>query len=729
MKVTRFALISTVAMLGLAAPARAQEAQAPAGQEADSMVSDIVVTATRRGTALQNTPLAVTALSGESLAQAGITTAADLVRVAPTVQVAKVNNIPQIYIRGIGLQNTTIGSDPGVAVHINGAYLARPPMMEAGMYDLERVEVLRGPQGTLYGRNATGGALNLITAKPTDKLEASVQLEIGNYDHIRVDAMVSGPLSEDVGVRVAGFFDSRNGYSTNLVTNSPVGEPRSRAGRVTLKYAPADSVLTSVLTADYLKTTRDGIANYIKAFYPAIPNVYAPVPGGRYSSDPRKAYYDLDPTGMTKIAGVTLENTFKFDPVTLKSLTAYRYMRRLYSSDVDATDLPNINNPVQFDRSETFTQEFQLLSNNSGAFEWLVGGFYLHEKARDAFDYDIRTTFGGAPFVVPFTLLIRDAQKTDSYAAFGQLSYSFLPGLKATVGLRYSYDKKSIAEFLNIPEFFSTTTANLNDHWSALTPKFGLEYKADSTFIYASVTRGFKAGGFNAGNPNQTVGYDPEYVWTYEAGLKRDWFGRLLRTNLSVFRSEYSNLQVTQYLNNTSLLKNAGSARIDGIELETTLKPSSQLQLQGAFTYLDTKYKGSTPPFTLLDPVQNIPVDMTGKRLPFAPKYAFTLNVNYVLPVPALDGDIILNVSEAWRSKAFLDSIDRDTEAQSAYGLTDVRLSWQRSDGKLELAVFGRNIFDKDYYANALRGSVSVGGAVGTLGAPRTYGVQGRLTL
>lgn len=720
-------LLSTAAMLGLASAAQAQEAPATPVGEADTISNDIVVTATRRGTALQTTPLAVTALGGESLAQSGVTTAADLVRVAPTVQVAKVNSIPQIYIRGIGLQNTTIGSDPGVAVHINGAYLARPPMIEAGMYDLERIEVLRGPQGTLYGRNATGGALNLITAKPTDTLEASARFELGNYDRFRAEAMVSGPLSEDFGVRVAGFFDRRDGYTTNLVTGAPVGQPRTGAGRVTLEYAPDHSNFTSVVSADYLKTTRDGIANYVRAFYPTIPGVYAPVPGGRYSDNPREVYYDLDPTGMTEIAGITLENALDFSGVTLKSLSAYRYMRRNYASDVDATDLPNINNPLQADRSETFTQEFQLLSNNDSNLEWLLGAFYLNEKARDAFDFDILTTFFGDPTVIPFTLNIRNAQTTNSYAAFGQVSYNFLPGLKGTVGLRYSKDKKSIDEYLAIPEFATTSTADLSGSWSALTPKFGLEYQAGRTFVYGSVTRGFKAGGFNAGNPDQKVGFDPEYVWTYEAGVKRDWFGNLLRTNLSVFRSEYTNLQVTQYLNNTSQLENAGSARIDGVELEVMVRPSSQLELKGAFNYLDSAYKKSSPPFTLLDPVTAELVDMTGRPLPFAPKYAFTLNLDYNVPVSALNGDLVFNANHAWRSKTYLDSITRETEAQESYGLTDVRLGWERSDGKLELAVFGRNVFEQDYYVSSLRGSVSVGGAVGTLGPPRTYGVQARI--
>ncbi|WP_446654550.1 TonB-dependent receptor [Blastomonas sp.] len=727
----KFELLSAVALLALVpaaqAQAQAQEATATAEDDAQAL-GEIVVTATRRGTALQTTPLAVTALSGDDLARSGVTSASDLVRVAPTVQIARINSIPQIYIRGIGLQNSTIGSEPGVAVHINGVYLARPAMIEAGLYDLERVEVLRGPQGTLYGRNATGGAVNLITARPTDTLDASAQVEIGNYDRIRMDGMVSGPVSESVGVRVAGYLERRDGFTQNLTTGKPVGQPRSFGGRVTVELAPDDSIFSSVLVADFQQTTRDGNANYIRAFYPTIPGVYVPVPGGRYSTNPRRVFYDLDPTGTSEHAGLSMENALAFDGLTVKSLTSYRYMRRKYASDIDATDVPNLNNPLQFDRSESFSQEIQLLSENSGNFEWLLGGFYFHEKARDAFDFDIRTTFG-APFVVPFTLNIRNSQKSESFAAFGQASYTFLPGLKATVGLRYSHDRKTIDEFLQIPQFFSVQNASLKDSWSALTPKFGLEYESGDTFIYASATRGFKAGGFNAGNPAQQESYQPEYVWTYEAGLKRDWFDNRVRTNLAVFRSDYSNLQVTQFLNNTSQLRNAGSARIDGLELEVTVKPSSQLQLQGAFTYLDTGYNRSTPVFTLLDPVNLELVNMTGRPLPFAPKYAFTLGLNYTVPVPALDGDIVFAANHAWRSKTFLDSVTRETEAQKGYGITDLRLAWQRSDGRFEVAIFGRNVFDTTFFISALRGSASVGGAVANVGAPATYGVQARWSL
>lgn len=710
--------------LAQSVPAAAPSAETAADASTDSVgINDIIVTATRRDTTVQSTPIAITALGGDELTKAGVTDVGALARNVPTVQFIYNSGVPSLYIRGIGLQNTTVNAEAGVALHLNGIYLARPVSVSAAFFDLERVEVLRGPQGTLYGRNATGGAINFLTARPTDETEGAATFEIGNYDRIRGEAMVSGPLGGGLKARVAGFFERRDGYTVNLANGERLSHPRSGGIRGTLDYSPDDSDFSSTLVVDFLSTTGMPLEQQLKARYPEIPGVYVPVPPGRIGPKPFQVYTDMtDLPGTQRLWGASLTNALELDGVTLKSVTGYRYSLRRQAGDFDGTDAPNINGTLFYQRSRSFSQEFQIASNGGSPFQYLVGAYYFHDVSNEINTFDIRINLGtfDAPFLLPFQLFVGNDQRTNSYAAFGEASYEITPELKATVGIRYSKDRKTNDGVL-ASSLAPTDNPFLKDSWSAVTPKFVLEYNRDRLLLYASATRGFKAGGFNN---VQRESYDPEYVWTYEVGAKQDWFGDRLRTNLSAFYSDYSNLQVTQYINNTSVLRNAASARIAGMEFETMLRPARGLEFRATATYLDTKYTRSDPPFILRDPVTAENVDMTGKRLPFAPKFAYSISGKYTVPVDALAGDLSFEASFAHRSKSFLDSSDQETEAQPGYGLLDMRAGWESADGKFDVALFARNITNKVYFVQALRGSTSIGGAIGYLGDPRTYGVQ-----
>jgi len=723
---TRFltgaALLSIAAVFPTAAQAQAMEAEPDATSDSVG-IDDIIVTATRRDTTVQSTPIAITALGGDELARAGVTDVSALARTVPTVQFVYNSGVPSLYIRGIGLQNTTVNAEAGVALHLNGIYLTRPVSVSAAFFDLERVEVLRGPQGTLYGRNATGGAINFLSTKPTDETEALATVEIGNYDRIRGEAVVSGPLGGGLKARVAGFFERRDGYTVNLANGERLSHPRSGGIRGTLDYSPADSDFSSTLVVDFLSTTGMALEQQIKARYPEIPGIYVPVPPGREGTKPFRVYSDMtDLPGTQRLWGGSLTNALVLDGVTLKTVTGYRYSLRRQAGDFDGTDAPNLNGTLFYQRSRSFSQEFQIASNTSSPFQFLVGAYYFHDVSNEINTFDIRINLGtlASPFLLPFDLLVGNDQRTNSYAAFGEASYEFTPELKATVGIRYSKDRKTNDGVL-ASSLAPTDNPFLKDSWGAVTPKFVLEYNRDRLLLYASATRGFKAGGFNN---VQRESYDPEYVWTYEVGAKQDWLGDRLRTNLSAFYSDYSNLQVTQYINNTQVLRNAASARIAGVEFETLLRPTRGLEFSATATYLDAKYTKSSPPFILRDSVTAEDVDMTGKRLPFAPKFAYSISGKYSIPVEPLAGDLSFEAAFTHRSKSFLESSDRETEAQGGYGLLDLRAGWESSDGKLDVALFARNVTNKVYFVQALRGSSSVGGAIGYLGDPRTYGIQ-----
>jgi iron complex outermembrane receptor protein len=701
-----------------------------ADEERSATISEVVVTASRRETLLQSTPIAVTAVSGKEIQDAGVTSTGDLNRIAPTVQFSQSNGVPQIFVRGIGLSQVSLGGEGGVATHIDGTYLGRPVHVNSALYDLERVEVLRGPQGTLYGRNATGGSINFITASPTSTPQGYAFVTAGNYDAFRFEGAASGPLVDGVEARLAMVYDVHDGYTKNLVTGDPVGQPETYATRLVVRVAPEGAPWDLRIAADYLKTTGDPAVFKRRQSY-GLPNA---VPGGRFTDEPWKIYSNSDVIGNRELSGVNATLNWDFGWASLKSITSGRQGSIHRSADVDASDLNTFESLYGYAKSKQFSQELQLLSKTDGRLEWVAGAYFFDEMARDTGPFHIDLNFGNLanPVLVPFNLGARARQYTRAYAVFGQVSYEITDRLRATVGLRYSDEEKKIAslllaEFPTLPALTSVTTADLRDSWNAWTPKFGLEYELEDTFLYASLARGFKAGGFNSSTPAQKVPYDPEYIWTFEVGVKRDWLDGRLRTNLAVFSSRYTDLQVTQYINATSIITNAAKAKIDGAELEVVFKPVEGLTLNGAFAYLDTAYRKTNPPFQLRDGVTGLFTDMSGKPLPFSPEISLSLGLEYRHPAPSLGGELVFDTTYDWRDDSHLDVLTMPTETQQAYGITNARLAYVRSDGKLELAIFGRNIFDKAYYTTLLRAHPTINGPVGYQNAPRTFGAQLRL--
>jgi iron complex outermembrane receptor protein len=729
MAIEKSVLRGTVAAAAVLA-AMPSLAHAEAATDSGSTLGEVIVTAARRETSVQSTPIAVTAVSGTKLQDEGVRSVADLNKIAPTVQFSTSNGTPQIFIRGIGLSQVSLGGEGGVATHIDGVYLGRPVHINSALYDLERVEVLRGPQGTLYGRNATGGSINFITASPTATPQAYAILTVGNFEERRAEAAVSGPITDGVEGRLAFVYDTHDGYTENLVTGRPIGHPETVAGRVSLLLAPQGSPFTLRLTADYLKTTNDPSVFKRRDTYNA-PNS---VPGGRFTDEPWKIYSTTVPIGDQELSGLNATATWDLGWASLKSITAERQGSVHRSTDVDASDLTTFENLYGYTKASQFSQEFQLLSKDTGRLTWVAGAYYYEEKAKDQNPFHIDLNFAtvAKPFIVPFDLGLNSEQYTRAYAVFGQASYAITDQLKATFGLRYSKDEKKISEFASntfptLPALTSSQTAHLQAQFSAWTPKFVLEYRLGDTFLYASASRGFKAGGFNSSTPAQTAPYGPEYITTIELGAKRDWLEGHLRTNLAIYTSEYKDLQVTQYINAVSIITNAAKARISGAELEVTYRPVQGLTLDGSFAYLNTEYERTTPPFQLRDGLSGAFVDMSGKALPYAPPFAFNLGAEYRWPVASLNGDLMVNATFEWRDKSHLDVLDFPTETQKAYGVANVRAAYERAGGKLEFALFARNLFNEDYYVTLLRSQPTINGSVGFQNTPRTYGAELRL--
>ena len=504
------------------------------------VIEEVLVTAERREASAQETAIAISALSGDELELRGIVTVEDLQFAVPNLVISHNSQSPvtYAYIRGIGSDQLVAGFDPGVAYHVDGLYIGQPSSMPGDMWDMERVEVLRGPQGTLYGRNTTGGAINVITRDPSEELEAIADVTIGDYDRRRFRGVVGGG-GEGVAVRLAFVSDVDDGYQDNLVgRNGDVTDHQALRGKVAIDVGDRGTI---VLTGQRFENNGRQSQRRREPFGPVelapgfVLNVYeGAIPNPR---DPRKVAKDypekLDLTNDLLSARITWD----FDNFTLVSITGQIENEWFQSSDIDMS-----NNPVQFQEwdmeTKQFTQEFQLVSNHSGPWEWIVGLFWFDEELSTRYLFEDSSIAG-------FTFRNGGELDTKSRAAFGQVSYDMRDGgrpLRLTAGLRYTEDEKRIDEFQIIPQFGVDAAARANKTWREPSGKLGIDwFMNDSTMAYASYSHGYKGGGYSIGQFDR---FEPETVDTVEIGLKSTFLDQRAQVNVSAFWNDYQDLQV-----------------------------------------------------------------------------------------------------------------------------------------------------------------------------------------
>lgn len=669
------------------------------GQESTSAegLNVIVVTAEKREKDLQDVPIAITAMSGETLTANGISNVEDLQFFVPGLTVTN-DSMAIINIRGIGTSAFGVATDPSTTVHYDGVYISRPTTSYQDMFDVERVEVLRGPQGVLFGRNSAGGTLNIISKMPTDELTGTVGVTLGNLGKRKFSGTVSGAVSDGAKARLTLVKNDRNGIYRDPNSDRRYQDENNFAGRFTLAVDATDR-LEIVLRADVSRDRETG--------YPAIRETYpasliaagATVPAQRneiaLDAVPR---YDIDAWGVS--------STIRFDAgsVELKSITAFRSSDVDQVLDVDATDIFLRN--IEFaESSKSFTQEFQILSTRPSRLTWILGAFYLREDGED----EIQILEPNRALAIP------ESNTTDAFALFGQASYEFTDNLRLTTGLRYSYEKKDFGyRILSNDEEVDSGSPTAS--WSAWTPKFGLELDlSEDILAYASATRGFKSGGFQLGDAKPFL---PEYLWSYEVGLKTTLFDRKLQANFSSFYYDYSNLQVVQYINGVASTTNAGRATIKGVEAEFQAKPTRNLSLTSTISWLDARY----------DVYFDDQVSLEGNRLPNAPKWNATFGAEYRAPLGSA-GFLTLRGDVARRGTAYFKPSNDPRYASSPTTLVNGRISWEPSGGQWEVALYGRNLTDERYATYKTFGTDATGVSNPDLpltvyGEPRQYGVE-----
>lgn len=723
---TRCVLLAGASLVCLpAAHAYAQAVGQPSAATAPAsdgaVTQEIVVTAQKRAESLQKTPLAVSAIGGPDLQKRQITSVENLAPSLPSVNFGKNVGFARISIRGLGFDATVAGQEGRVAYHTDGVYISRPSAQLATFFDVARVEVIRGPQGTLYGRNATAGAINVITNDPEDKPGGYGRFTVGNYNLFQEEGAITGPLADGVSGRVAFVRTDRGGYGKNLVTGQDIDDEHSLGVRGKLKIEPSDR-FKLILSADY---SSEHDANYVYHFFgqggATPPRVVAL--GGSAPPDPRDTYANTPQQVNREFYGFAANATADLGAgVTLTSITGYRHTDAGLNGDHDGTQAP-VSIITTLERARQFSEEVRL-DGKVQRLRWLVGAYYFNEDGYGEADFSPVLAFNNQ--YESRGLLFNGDFGTRAEALFGQLDYEVVDGLTISAGLRYSHERKLINQRGQIdlvtpatPGFTPNYTMfqDASKSWDAVTPRFNIQYQITPRILaYATYSKGFKSGGFNL--TGFTPAVDPEKLTDYEAGLKSEWFDGMLRLNASVFYYKYTDLQVQKVVNAAAILVNAANARVKGLEGEFVLRPIRNLEISGNVSLLDAKFldfmtsDAARPQLGLLD--------LSGNRLPQAPKYSGNLAAQYNWNLPS--GDLSLRGEFIYTDRIYFSPFNRLEVSQGAFAKGNVILTYDR-DGGLSLSLWVRNLTDKRTVSTSQVSSGFLGYPImGTFDPPRTIG-------
>lgn len=714
-----------------AAPTLAQETSQTTGEDtAQSGIGDIVVTAQRRSENLQETPLAISAFSNESLNDRQVTDVRGLTQLAPSVNIGTSLGIARISIRGISYDTLTQGGEARSAFHVDGVYVSRPPAQLAAFFDVDRVEVLRGPQGTLYGRNATAGAINVITGSPRDELSGYVRGTIGNYDLIRTEGAVNIPLGSGVAARFAFQTQDRDGYGKDPFTGADVETLQTRAMRGKLRFELAPQA-TLTLSGDYFRQNdRSGAYLYLGQGHenPTVRPAGLRF-GGGVTTEPWDSASELSGNDR-EIYGFSGTLEWDLGGVTLNSLTGYRNSTVLLTTDVDGAAAPRVTEAYVREHSSQFSQELRLQGDLSFG-NWLVGAYYFDESVDgyNAVPYD--RIILGQPSQFSQGFFQGGKVDTNAYAVFGQADINLSDRLTLTLGARYSSEKKAVDEQFQLDSVRPYSPSNpviplraqqASKRWSGFTPKIGLNYEfSDDIFGYLSYSQGFKSGGFNLGGVQAP--FNQEKITAYEGGIRADLFDRHLRTNLSAFYYDYKDIQVTRLLNNISAAENAAAAELYGLEFEITAVPVENLEFNLSGSVIETRFNEYSSA-DAAQPSRGV-INLAGNRLPQAPPYTVNAGIQY--SVPMKDGTLTFRVDGSWVGKVYFSAFNRENVAQPAHSRFDAMVKFA-SVNDWTLTAFVKNISNEANLAYAVVGAGIFGFPVlGSYEPPRTFGLTAEL--
>jgi iron complex outermembrane recepter protein len=698
---------ATVAILAWNGAAYAQDGAATAAA-ADSAADtgDIVVTAQRREQSLQDTPVAVSAFNTAMLQARGVNDVINIAASTPGLYISQGTASPstlQIAMRGALEQNGgTITSESPVAIYIDDVYQSRLSAANYDLADIERVEVLRGPQGTLYGRNSMTGAIKLITRQPDGRTWLNTDVSYARFQEVRIKASGGAPLSDAIAIAASAFYDKRaKGWQYNETTGQDVSKFSRYGAQLALGLTDIDG-LEAVLTGRYIKSKTDGqhflpinenFGITTNPFDPAVPFYHTRTPAAA--------------NGDNESYTVSLNLGYDIGDAKIRSITAYQHLKERWALDF-AGGTYKFLNPLTFTtdlgttagtgfyrdspgRQRQITQEFQLLGKAlDDKLNYIFGLFYFNEKAFQSTAGDIYLGFPSVPSDID--------TRSKSLAGYGQIDYEFVPSLTASVGLRYTHDKKSFLG--HTPNAFGTLfTLDYGIKASVWTPKFNLQWKpSDHSMVYGTVSKGYRAAGFNSlntGDPaNYGVPYDPETAWSYEIGAKFDAFDRVLQMNIAAYYSTLTDLQTLAYgaVPGSFLFENAAKAEVKGVEIESTLRPSKWLNFFGNLTYTDNKYKSLAP---------NSQAAQAGAtHLPLLSKWQYQIGGTVTVPVG--EGAVDLSGDYNYRTSYYSLVTLAPASRNPAIGRANATVTYKAPGDQWEVYGQATNVFgSKDWFASA----------------------------
>lgn len=688
-------------------------AQADAEEGADQGgIGVIVVTAQKRAQNLQDVPVSVTAFDNQMIRDAGFTNSLSIGDQVPNLEIKTFGGVPNIFIRGVGNNDFNSSSIGPISVYRDDVVVASTGSQIFSLFDLERVEVVRGPQGTLFGKNTTGGAVQFFSKLPGDEFEGNARFGYGRFSLFEGEVAASLPITNTLSVRVAGMVRMRDGEKVNLFDGSDAINVDEAAARAIVRWRPTSDTDIRLTVgggrdrSDYLENKPVGTINGADLFGYSDP----------FPDNPRLLNFDGASRNFSDNVFVNFVAKHDFGDWSIQSLTGFD------KSDVDnAVDVDG--GPLRVDaitfltEAKQFTQELQL-SYDGGPLNAILGLYYFHEDFEARSNADLLGELSFADGALP--LITQATRKNDAYAIFGQGTYSITPDWRVTVGGRYTIDKVDATHQADLVSgFFDRDIANgapialvpfvqLNDTYKSFSWRLGMDYDVtEDVLAYFSVDKGFKAGGFNIGiitSVAERTQVDPETLISYEVGLKSTLFDRKLRMNLSAFYYDYSDLQVLSVNVQagsavpTLGLDNAADAEIKGIEAEIFAKPNDWLDLGLNFGILDAKFKNYLS--GAIDPVTGNPRDFSGNRLPGAPK--FTLSTNAQITVPVGRFETRWRAEYNYTGKKFYNNAQSDLiSSGEGYGLLNLRATFADTDSGWEIAAWAKNVTGKDYIVDA----------------------------
>jgi len=720
------------ALFASAGVAQAQGAQ-PSGEAAE-MISEVLVTAERRSTNLQETPVAVTAISAEQLAARGVQSVRGLESLVPSLSIGSQTNGPgansaTFWIRGLGQIRAGNGSEPSVPLYIDDFYYPGIAGNVLRAMDIEQVEVLRGPQGTLFGRNSTGGAIRYTTRKPSQEFGGYVEGAYGSYDRSDVIGGINVPLGEKVAVRLTAASMETDGYVRHVVDDGQGGATENTLLRGQVRFMPTDS-----LTFDLSYEESDSTSRGSTAYIPTIAGTgqLAARWNARPANTPKYTQAFASPCVYCTYGGLPVDNRADTDTdhlrlvahwqvndqLDLKLLSGRTRIKDSWTNDVDGTPA-NVVRQYGGSRVESLSHELQALGDMIDALHYVVGVYYYREDL-DASGGQILPNAAG---VVGESRSFY-TNRRESISGYANVTFDVTERLSVTGGVRVGSEKIRIHTLNLLPATGASDTGRLKE--DMVLPLARVQYDwSDDIMTYASVSRGFRAGGFNIVPANaDAIPFESEEVTSYEAGARMEFLDRRVRFNPTAFYTDYDQMQINRQYTPpppappapTSILENAGRAHILGVELESDVAVTRDLRLRLAASYMDGEFDELKPGVgvTLASP------------LPRLPKWFYSVGAQYTVELNG-GGRLAANLDYAWRSRYFGSASNVDAVEIPSYGLLNGQVEYRAPDARWSLAVFGTNLADKEYVTGGLNLLGLVGNVRFDMGRPRELGIRLRI--